>query len=602
MTLDDLFAPFRPPLTNLVDRLQYWNAQQPEAIAFYYLNEGEQEDTLSYGELDRRARAIGGHLAARGMAGERVLLLYPPGLDFVCGFLGCLYAGAIAVPAYPPRRNRNQERILAISTDAQARVALTVRDVIDRIQGVLAETPRLNELTWVATDEVDRRSADEWKVPRLRDEALAVIQYTSGATGDPKGVMLSHANLMHNCGLITAAFEFSRSGCGMTWLPTYHDMGLLGGVLAPLYFGRPNVLMSPLAFLQKPIRWLRAISRYQVTVSGGPNFAYALCNEKITPDQCRGLNLQSWDVAFNGGEVIRAETLNEFSKRFAPYGFQAETPYPCYGMAETTLIVSGGEKGNLPVIRSFDAKALAEHRVVPVGSGASRSRCLVGCGKALTDQVLRVVEPDTNEPIRNGCVGEIWVRSPSVAQGYWNRPGETGQTFRAQLRDDSHDSFLKTGDLGFVLEDELFITGRLKDMIIFRGVNRYPDDIEQTVEHSSDQLCRQGSAAFAVEMDESERLIVVAEVKRGPYLHWDNVVAAVRRNVVKQHEVQLDAVILVRAGSIPKTSSSKIQRHTCRSWFLENSLTVVYQWQPSSGEPGNTQEAGVSRPRRQARL
>ncbi len=585
-TLEELFAPFRPPLTNLVDHLQYWTEEQPEAIAFYFLTDGLAGETqLTYGELDRRARAIGAKLASRGVGGERVLLLYPPGLDFVCGFLGCLYAGAIAVPAYLPRRNRNTERIQSISQDCEARIALTVQEAIDRIQDGLSAIPKLKQLTWLATDEMSRCDpVADWKPPRLREETLALIQYTSGSTGSPKGVLLTHANLMHNCGLITQAFEFNRGGSAMTWLPLYHDMGLLGGVLAPLYFGRPNVLMSPLTFLQRPIRWLQAIAHYQVTVSGGPNFAYALCNERITPEQCRGLDLSSWDVAFNGGEVIRSETLEDFTSRFAPYGFRAETHYPCYGLAETTLIVSGAGKRDRPIVRAFDVKELEQRRVVPWEKGAKRARQLVSCGKALPGGVLRIVDLDKNRSMEELRVGEIWVSSPSVAQGYWRKPKETKQTFGVRLPDEDNRRFLRTGDLGFMLDGELFITGRLKDLIIVRGVNRYPQDIEETVESSAQQLLPQASAAFAVDVDGTEKVVVVAEVNRGLHQEWEGVVEAVCRNVAIQHEVKLDAVVLVRSGSIPKTSSAKIQRHSCRSGFLRNKLAVIHRWQAWSGD------------------
>ncbi len=587
VTLEELFAPFRPPLTNLVDHLQYWTEEQPTAIAFYFLRDGlDTEIQLTYGELDRRARAIGAELASRGLAGEPVLLLYPPGVDFLYGLLGCLYAGAIAVPAYLPRRNRNTERVQSISQDCEARFALTVREAIDRLQDGLSATPELNQLTWLATDELSLcQPVVDSQPPRARDQTSALIQYTSGSTGNPKGVVLTHANLMHNCGLITEAFEFSRSGSGMTWLPLYHDMGLLGGVLAPLYLGRPNVIMSPLAFLQRPIRWLQAITDYQVTVSGGPNFAYALCNEKITPEQCRGLDLSSWEVAFNGGEVIRSDTLDDFTRRFAPYGFRAEAHYPCYGLAETTLIVSGAGKRDRPIIRAFDVKELEQRRVVPLEKGAEYSRQLVGCGTVLPGGELRIVDPDSNRPVEEARLGEIWVSGASVAQGYWKKSEATEQIFGARLPDEDNRRFLRTGDLGFVLDGELFITGRLKDLIIIRGVNRYPEDIEETVESSADQLRTQASAAFAVDVDGSEKLVVVAEVNRGLHQEWGGVVEAARRNVAIQHEVQLDAVVLVRSGSIPKTSSAKIQRHSCRSGFLENKLAVIHRWQAWSENP-----------------
>ncbi len=291
MNLDGLFAPFDPPTTNLVDRLRYWSEQRGPEVGFYFTSDGDDEIKITYAELDMRARAIAAHLTELGMSGERALLLYPPGLDFVAAFFGCLYAGMVAVPAYPPRRNRNMGRIQAISDDAGGKIVLSVSEVTDRAQGLLDEAPHLKDLIWLATDEVPDRLSSNWKERRVKEDELAVLQYTSGSTGMPKGVMLSHGNLMHNCALITYGFDTTRDGSAVTWLPTYHDMGLVGGVLQPLFIGRPNVLMPPMAFLQKPVRWLRAISKYRVTIAGGPNFAYALCNEKITPEQCEGLDL-----------------------------------------------------------------------------------------------------------------------------------------------------------------------------------------------------------------------------------------------------------------------------------------------------------------------
>jgi 8-amino-7-oxononanoate synthase/acyl carrier protein len=579
VNLSHVFSPYTPPHTNLADRLQYWAQQQPAQPAFYYLVDGdEKERRITYEELDRQSRAIAAKLVSLGMRGERVLLLYPPGLDFVAGFFGCLYAGAVAVPAYPPRRNRNMVRIQAISDDAQAKVALTVHEVTDRVQGLLDEAPHMRDLTWLATDRIPIELAADWQPPEINDQTLAVLQYTSGSTGTPKGVMLTHGNLIHNTSIITYAFEPTRASVGMTWLPTYHDMGLVGGVLNPLYCGRPNVLMSPMAFLQRPVRWLRAITRYGVTISGGPNFAYGLCTEKITPEECEGLDLSTWEVAFNGAEPVRAETLEQFTEKFAPYGFRAETHYPCYGMAETTLIVTGSYKQALPTIRAFDGKALDEHRVVPMSRGDSDARDLTGCGRVLPDEEVLIVDPETGTRLPDDRVGEIWVSSPSIGLGYWNKPEATAETFHARLSDAGAGPYLRTGDLGFISDSELFVTGRLKDMIIVRGVNRYPQDIEITVEKADSHLRSSGAAAFAADLTGRERLIVVCEVERSRKKHWDDVINAIRRAVTADHELPPDVVVLVRTGSIPKTSSGKIQRSACRNGFLEGSLSVVAEW------------------------
>jgi 8-amino-7-oxononanoate synthase len=578
VNLDRFLSPFSPPLTNLVDCLRYWTDQQPAESAFFFTDGDGEDRRITYAELDRRSRAIASTLIERGLSGQRILLLYPPGLDFVEGFFGCLYAGAVAVPAYPPRRNRYMARIEAISADASAQAALTVHDVSDRVVGLLEDSPSLKNLAWIATDRLPDSVADNWRPLPLASDDLAVLQYTSGSTGTPKGVMLSHSNMINNVSLITYSFEPSRSGVGLTWLPTYHDMGLVGGVLKPLFYGRPNVLMSPMSFLQKPVRWLQGITRYQVSISGGPNFAYDLCKDKITDEEMAGLDLGSWDVAFNGAEPIRAATLEAFIDRFSKVGFRPQTFFACYGMAETTLIVTGSYKQDPPVIRSFDGKALDEHRVVAAEPNEPNARKIVGCGHVLPDEEVAIVDAESLKRLPEHQVGEIWVRSQSVAQGYWHKPEATEQMFRACIAGEPDKYFLRTGDLGFMDQGELFVTGRLKDLIIVRGVNRYPQDIELTVEQTDNRLQAGAAAAFSVDLNGRECLIIVAEVERTRREDWSDVIAKIRKNVSVEHELPPDGIILVRFGSMPKTSSGKIQRHACRDAFLENSLSVVQQW------------------------
>jgi len=584
LDLDRFFSPHRPSTTNLVDSLRYWTECQPDAVSFY-LTDGESEEvTWTYADLDRRARAIAVALTSSGLAGERVLLLYPPGLDFVAGFFGCLYAGAVAIPAYPPRRNRYMDRIDAITQDAEAKGALTIQDVASRSEGMLNNSPGMKQLYWLTTDTISLDLAQQWKPPRLNAGALAVLQYTSGSTGALKGVMLSHGNMLHNVGLITYSFEPSRTSVGMTWLPTYHDMGLVGGVLKPVFYGRPNVLMSPLSFLQKPVRWLRAISKYGVSISGGPNFAYDLCTDKVTDEELQGLDLRSWEVAFNGAEPIRPQTLRNFTRRFEPVGFRPATFFPCYGMAETTLIVTGSVQKDPPIIRMFDGKALDEHRVVPASADEEGARELVGCGHVLPDGEVIIVDPDKLKRLPDRQVGEIWVRGPSVGLGYWRKPDATHDTFHAQLTP-SDNPYLHTGDLGFMDDGELFVTGRLKDLIIVRGANRYPQEIESTVERTDKRLQAGASAAFSVDRNGRECLIIVSEVERARHKEWSDALQAIRRNVTREHELPPDGIILVRFGSMPKTSSGKVQRNACRREFLEDSLQVVAQWFAwSSGE------------------
>ena len=390
--------------------------------------------------------------------------------------------------------------------------------------------------------------------------------------------MISHGNMLANLQMITYAFDLSWKSRGLSWLPAYHDMGLIGGLLAPLYTSCFCVFMSPMAFLQKPIRWLKAISRYKITISGGPNFAYDLCSQQITDEQMEGLDLSSWRLAYNGAEPIRSSTLSDFSSKFETVGFNSQVFYPCYGMAEATLIVTGKVVTEKPTLKSFDNDSLHEHRVVPVSPGARGARTLVGCGHVFPNEDVAIVDSQTYKRLPSGEVGEIWVNSPSVGRGYWDKPALSQQTFEAKLADSQTGPFLRTGDLGFIQGDDLFVTGRLKDLIIIRGVNRYPQDIELTVERSSNRLQNGAVGCFAVDIEGRERLIVVAETERKRREDWSDVIQAIRHDVTAEHDVPPDGIVLVRFGSIPKTSSGKIQRHACRNSFLDGSLKTIASW------------------------
>ncbi len=574
-------------LTTLVDLLRQRAECQADDRAYTFLVDGESEEAhLTYGELDRQARAIGAWLTSQGLKGQRALLLYPPGLDFIATFFGCQYAEVVAVPVYPPRMNRGPARIQAIAADAGATVALTTDAVLERVRPLIDQTSDLKGLRWLSTDQAahgaDQGYERQWQPPRITGDTLAFLQYTSGSTGTPKGVMLSHSNLLHNSALIAYAFEHTRSASGVFWLPSYHDMGLVGGILQPLYVGRPNILMSPVAFLQKPLRWLQAISRYGGTTSGGPNFAFDLCVRKITPNQRATLDLSGWTVAFTGAEPVRADTLEQFAETFAPCGFRPEAFYPCYGLAEATLLVSGGHKAAPPIVRGFDGKSLEADRAVPIAAGEGGTRTLVGCGQTMPDQQIVIADPNRLTRMPAGQVGEVWVSGPSVAQGYWQRTDETEQTFRAYLQDTGEGPFLRTGDLGFTHDGELFVTGRLKDLVIVRGENHYPQDIEATAAKSHPGVRDGLGAAFTVEEGAEPKLVIILELERRQRAEAPQVIEAVRRDVAGEHELLVDSIVLVRAGSIPKTSSGKIQRHVCRDAFLDRSLDVVAEWRAGS--------------------
>jgi acyl-CoA synthetase (AMP-forming)/AMP-acid ligase II len=483
-------------------------------------------------------------------------------------------------------------------------------------------------LRWIATDKVISGAADEWQDPDVAASTLALLQYTSGSTAIPRGVMVSHHNLLQNSSHIDQAFEITADDVSVTWLPMFHDMGLNNGIIQPLYGGRRCVIMPPQSFLQRPVRWLQAISRYQATISGGPNFAYEMCTRKITGEQRSTLDLGNWRVAYNGAEPVRADTLKRFAQTFASCGFRPNYSYPCYGLAEATLIVSGGIVKNEPILRNAQVGAL-EHNDVLESSGRQLNvRTLVGCGRAMLDTRIVIVHPESSIACGPNEVGEIWVSSPSVAPGYWNRPEETEITFRAYLTGSGEGPFLRTGDLGFLTDGELFVTGRLKDLIIISGRNLYPQEIELTVQQSHPAVRPACCAAFSVDVADEERLIVAAEVEPRyvPTRHStngngngnghvngngnenghvngngngngnghgngngtshshgngrlaldvDQMVRAIRRAVAEEHDVRVHDVLLLRAGTIPKTSSGKLQRRECQAGFLNGTLATL---------------------------
>ena len=565
-----------PPRTDLVAVLQHWAVHRPDRVAFYF-NDGEGEEiSLTYSQLDAAARNVGGYLQKQGAAGQRVLLIYPPVLDFVAGFFGCLYAGATAVPAFPPRRNRKGQRIHGIARDCQAQMALTNEQVRQQIEGD-SNWVEWESISIIATDSLANDYKQHWTNPRVKPDDLAVLQYTSGSTGSPKGVMLTHGNLVRNTEMIMHAFDVRQNTRGVSWLPTYHDMGLVGGILMPVFSGCTLTLMSPMTFLQNPIRWLRAISKYKATISGAPNFAYQLCVDKIRDEELHDIDLSSWLTAFNGAEPVRPTTLEQFAKRFAHVGFNRRAFLPCYGMAETTLIVSGGPQHDEPLVIGFDARELEANRVVIAEPGSANSRDLVGCGQILPGERVVIVHPDTREVLDPMAIGEIWVTSPSVGRGYWEKEEATQETFNAMTADGAG-PYLRTGDLGFVFANQIFVAGRLKDMIIVRGVNRYPQDIEQTVESAHDALQGGLVAAFAVNAADRERLIVCAELARKHGVDSNQVVQAIRRDVALQHDLPPDAVFLVRNGTLPRTSSGKVQRHAAKLDYNEDKLKVIASW------------------------
>ncbi|VBB05121.1 amp-dependent synthetase/ligase [Lucifera butyrica] len=572
-------------ISSLVELLRYRALQQPEKRAYTFLTNGESErGSITYAELERRARAVGAFLQSLELKGERALLLYPAGLDYIIAFLGCLYAGVAAVPAYPPRLNRNLLRLQNIVNDSKAQAVLTTAAIIAKFEPLIEQTPGLSELQWLMTDSINTALAYRWQDPAATGDTLAFLQYTSGSVGLPKGVMVSHGNVLNNEKVINTAFELREDTVIVGWLPIYHDMGLMGNVLQTLYTGGSHIFMSPVDFLQKPYRWLKAISDYKGVFCGGPNFAYDLCVNKITEEQKATLDLRSWRAAFNGAEPVRYETIERFTAAFEPVGFSRTAMYPCYGMAETTLMVSGGGVNEPPAAGKFSAPSLEKNEIAAC-SEAEPGRILVSCGHAWLNHKLVIADPELLVRCAPDKVGEIWVSGASVAGGYWNKPETTRRTFHAYLSDSGAGPFLRTGDLGFIHDGELFVTGRLKDLIIIRGTNHYPQDIELTVEQCHEAIRPGCCAAFSLDIDGEERLGIVAEIERrfrprenqgedGQNEVLTEIYSAIQESIFTQHELQIHQILLLKPGSIPKTSSGKIQRHACRAGLLDGTLSA----------------------------
>jgi amino acid adenylation domain-containing protein len=579
---------------SLTEVLSRRGAEIPGRVAYTFLEEGEREGrSLTWGELDRLVSGVAADLEAEGLAGERALLLFPPGLDFVVAFLGCLRAGTVAVPAYPPTSRRTLPRLASLLADARPAAVLTDAASLEKLRGPGRGVPGLDDLAWVVADRC--APVDAWHGPAAGPDDLAFLQYTSGSTAEPKGVMVTHRNLAANEAMIARAFGQSEESVVVGWLPVYHDMGLIGNVLQPLYAGSRCVLMSPMAFLSRPVRWLEAITRYRGTTSGGPDFAYSLCVRKTTPEEREALDLSSWRLAFDGAEPVRADTLERFARAFEPHGFRRSAFFPCYGLAEATLFVSGGPPGGGAVTRGVSAPELERDRISPAEAGDARR--LIASGPPSDELRVEVVDPATGRPSGPREVGEIWVAGPSVARGYWDRPERTRTDFRAALADGGDgESFLRTGDLGFLLDGLLYVTGRLKDLIILRGRNHYPQDIERTAEAAHSDLRPGSVAAFPTESGGEERLVVVCELSRHPKSDPGEIVGTLHQAIVEGHEVAAHEVVLVRPGGVPKTTSGKVRRRVCRDAYLADELQVVARG-GSAGIGGDGRaEEGVDAP------
>jgi acyl-CoA synthetase (AMP-forming)/AMP-acid ligase II len=558
----------------LLEVLAHRAETQPDRVGFRYLENGEREaGTLTYGELYARHLLVASALRDHDLVGKRVLLFYTPGLDFVSAFFGCLAAAATPIAVPPPLPTERTERIHAIVDDAAAAAMLTTSSLAPMLGFWLQQDARLAALPVVTTDALESRPGP---LPTVRPDDLAFLQYTSGSTSQPRGVEIRHRNLMANLECIQGPIHLDGDSVSVTWLPIFHDMGLINGVLAPVYVGCVSVMMSPLDFIRRPERWLRAISSHRGTHSGGPNFAYDLCARKLGAEERAALDLSTWRQAYLSAEPIHADTLSRFEAAFAASGFRREAFYPCYGLAEATLAVTGGDLETPPVLFSVDARALEAGRVVAAPAGETGALTLVGNGVAGLDTEVVAVDVEARRRLPEGQIGEIWVRGPGVADGYLRRPEESAEQLRATLADGSG-PFLRTGDLGFFRGPELFLVGRSKDVLIVRGRNYHPHDLEWAVGELHPALRAGCAAAFLVDESSEPRLVLCQETRQEPNLPSDEIIGTIRQTISEQFALQVHRVVLVGPGGIPRTSSGKIQRRRCRDQYSAGQLAAIAQ-------------------------
>lgn len=569
--------PARAFLT-LTDVLRCHSALRPHDRAYVFLSErGTEEAVLTFADLERRARAVAARLGELAGIGDRALLMFPAGLDFLVAFCGCLMAGVVAVPIMVPRRAGVHDASSAIIADCSPRLVLTSAGLADLRPDVMQRF-RDAGLGCLVVDSTEAETTRRSLLPTPDRDDIAFLQYTSGSTSSPKGVAVSHRNLMANLDMIRLALGNERTSTHVSWVPLYHDMGLILTALEALYVGALCVLMAPASFIKRPLAWLRAIHTYRAEVSSAPNFAYDMCVERFRSDQVEGIDLSCWKAAINAAEPVRADTIERFASAFAPYGFDARAICPLYGLAEATVLVSGSRRENGAVKRAVSRDALRRNLVTAPSGDADRAT-VVGCGRAVVGERIAIVDADSGRRLAPYDIGEVWVAGPNVACGYWQNEEATAQVFRARIEGEGGEFWLRTGDLGFFDETgELFISGRIKDVIIIHGVNHYPQDIENTVQNSHPALRRHSGAAFTVaDGNDVERLILVQEVERTARntASIEEITRRIREAVFDEHEIGVHDVVLLQPGSVPKTTSGKIRRSLARKRWLDGSLDVL---------------------------
>ena len=553
--------------------------QSEKDLCYTFLLGFEVRNQWDYSDLYREAAKVGAHLRKIGSIGKRALLVYPQGPDFMAAFLACLSRNVVAVPVPAPETwnlLRTMPRLRAVAEDADAAFVLTTRKIFNMASASGNSLWDFEGTPWVVTDELEEGDNDLGAEP-IDATAPAYFQYTSGSTSSPSGVVITHQNLMHHLGALHKSCGYG-GGVTVTWMPHFHDYGLVQGLLQPLFSGDPCYFMSPLSFLKRPSHWLGAITKYGGTHSQAPNFAYEHCIRRISPEERAGLNLATWKAAGNAAEPINPEVLEKFIETFEPCGFQRAASAPAYGLAEATLLVSSTRLNSGPRVLELDANAVFDGRVTPVGTG-SLGRKVVSCGELVGDAKVVIVNPENLSKCRGDEIGEIWVSDPAVAAGYWNQPTKSQEIFGAYLKDTEEGPWLRTGDLGFLQNGELFISGRLKDMIIIRGANFAPQDIEWVSQKCHSAVESAESAAFSLTIDGEESLGVVQELNRKDHpssIDFEDVAARIREQISLEFEVRAYAVALVRRSTIPKTSSGKIQRRACRAALLDGSLETLF--------------------------
>jgi acyl-CoA synthetase (AMP-forming)/AMP-acid ligase II len=556
---------------SLVALLARRAASQPDERAYVFLSDrGEEEAALTFRELHDAAHALAARLAETARPGDRAILVFPPGLEFLVAFFGCLIARVIAVPMMMPRRNSTRDSSAAILANCEPVLALTSSAFALRAD--LRARFQQAELRWLSVDLAPAGPVAAAPVePEPHD--IAFLQYTSGSTSDPKGVAVSHANLLANLEMIRVALGNTSRSTYVNWVPLYHDMGMILNALEALYVGALCVLIAPNAFMQRPLNWLRAISHYRAEVGCSPNFGYDLCVSRYRAEQMQDVDLSSWRIALNGAEPVSADTIRNFVETFTGHGFDRRAVFPAYGMAEATLLISGGHRGAGHVTRVVSRSGLQAHQVV-APAASDDVQTLVGCGRVLINERIAIVDPDSGTRLMSGQVGEVWVNGPNVARAYWRNAEVTATGLNARIAGEDDDAnWLRTGDLGFLDQSgELFITGRIKDLIIVRGINHYPQDIERTVQALHAAFRPNCGAAFSVpDQGSDETLVIIQEIERTERSRIDaaGMKGLIRESVSDQHELFARHIVLIRPGSLPKTTSGKIQRSLARKLWLE---------------------------------